>query len=94
MRKRRTMRGAVVAAALAGAMMIGTSTPAWAYWIYHWDGDFATQETCLDARQTFIEQNTDAAQPFTVGPCGYHAQNPETGSGPAGWYYRWGISAA
>jgi hypothetical protein len=90
----RKLRALLVTAALTGTVLVTTSTPAHAYWIYHWSGPYSAQEGCLADRQAFIEQETEAGQMFTVGPCGYHERNPETGFGPAGWFYRWGIFAA
>ena len=90
----RKLRKVLVTTAFTGAVMTAASVPAHAYWIYHYDGVFDSASTCEQVRQDFIEQNTSAGQMFTVGPCAYHDRNPETGSGPAGWYYRGGIFAA
>jgi hypothetical protein len=89
----RKLRDVLVTTVFAGAVMTATSLPAYAYWIYHYDGAFASAESCEQARQEFIRQNTEAYQPFSAGPCAYREVNPETNSGPAGWYYRWGIAA-
>ncbi|MBB5958189.1 hypothetical protein FHS29_004797 [Saccharothrix tamanrassetensis] len=70
------------------------NAPAYAYWIYHYAGAFASATACEEERQEFIEQETSAGQMFVAYPCGYHDRNPETRSGPAGWYFRWGIFAA
>lgn len=94
MRKLRFLRNVLVTAALTGTALVTATLPAHAYWIYHWDGVFSSQESCLAARQSFIDQETEAGQMFNVSPCGYYEDNPETGFGPAGWYYRWGIFAA
>ncbi len=90
----RKLRNVLVTTAFTGAVMTATSLPAYAYWIYHYDGAYNSAETCEQARQDFIQQNTDAGQMFSAGPCAYRDRNPETNSGPAGWYYRWGIFAA
>ncbi|NUT54277.1 MAG: hypothetical protein HOV94_44350 [Saccharothrix sp.] len=93
MSRLRGLRNALITTTFAGAVMTATSLPAYAYWIYHYDGAYSTVEECGQARQTVIQDHTDAGQMFDVDPCAYRDRNPETNSGPAGWYYRWGIFA-
>lgn len=90
----RKLRKVLVTTAFTGALLALTGTPAYAYWIYHYDGAYASESTCGEVRQQFIDQETAIGQMFYAGPCAYRDFNPETGSGPAGWYYRWGIFAA
>jgi hypothetical protein len=90
----RKLRSVLVTAALTGAALTTATTPAHAYWVYHWAGAFSTDAACAADRQAFIDQESGTGQMFRVYPCGFHDRNPETGFGPAGWYYLWGIFAA
>ncbi|RKT74831.1 hypothetical protein DFJ66_8205 [Saccharothrix variisporea] len=91
----RKLRGVLITTVFTGAVMsaAGVSASATGFWIYHYDGAFDSVSRCQEARQEFIEQNQSVGQPISVWPCAYHDVNPETGTGPAGWYYRWGILA-
>lgn len=95
MRRLGKLRKVLITTAFTGAALAAANVTADAtgYWIYHYDGAYGSEARCGEVRQEFIEQNTAAAQPFSAGPCHYRDTNPETGTGPAGWYYRWGILA-
>ncbi|GAA1287646.1 hypothetical protein [Saccharothrix xinjiangensis] len=89
------MRKVLVTTAFTGALMtaVSTSADAAGYWIHHYSGAYDTAATCGADRQAAIDQEASLGHMFYAWPCVYEVRNPETGTGPAGWYFRWKIFA-